>query len=387
MSNLQIGSLAIDRPYGVGGTATHIVKDGTSLRTGKIKKIEIYASEWGGRTVLKNCEVATFYRPDAENYPNNFTTRDNEAIGDVAVGSKQSFNVDLDVEVGDYIGIFIDDGENSAIIDGDNIGYSGRWVLTTDVIPCTNQLFSFVSSKTISLAGVGLTVTVQDSTDISTTTITANGNITAIGDANATRRGFKYGLTKTATWDVHDDGDYGTGAYTKAITEHLTANTFYWVQAYAVDPDGTSYSEWVQFQTSATGEVPSGTRISICSDNSGYTYKLNKSLTDDGDSYVSYFVLSTDLAQKQGLHIKKWLQDIFSYFAKEDSGTCKIYIKQDNEASWQYAGEVSLMGDEDIVIPHLPVDYEAKHYLIKFVFENDFEYIGNIFEFIPTGER
>lgn len=248
---------------------------------------------------------------------------------------------------------------------------------------------SFTTDKTTP------TVTVQAPTTVLPTTVTANGNITALGGENATVRGFKYGLTKTDTWSVSDSGSYSTGAFTKAITG-LDANTTYWIRAYATNGEGTSYSAWLRFQTAATGGIPTGTNISICSDNSGYTFKLNSAFTDDGETYESYFVLSTDLAQKQGLHFKKRLLDLSSYFEGKDSGTCKIYIKQDNEAEWQYAGEISMVGDEDIIVKHLPsenvdsvgdVDFLAKHFLVKFVFENDFEFVGLITESILIGVR
>lgn len=230
------------------------------------------------------------------------------------------------------------------------------------------------------------TVTVQAPTDLAETTVTANGNITASGGENATVRGFKYGLTQTDTWDAHTNGSFPIGAFTKGLTG-LGANTTYWIRAYATNSIGTSYSGWIQFQTAASGTIPTGTKLSICSDYSGYTYKLNSAFTDDGNTYESFFVLSTDLAGGQGLHFNKRLLDIFSYFTKQESGTAKIYIKQDNETEWQYAGEISLTGDEDIVIPHLPVDFLAKHYLVKFLFENNFEFIGLITESIPIGGR
>ena len=232
------------------------------------------------------------------------------------------------------------------------------------------------------------TVTTQDATEVSQNHVKGNGNMTASGGENAIERGFEYGLTKTATWTKKENGSYPAGAFYLTI-ENLQANTEYWYRAYAkntVDPF-YGYGEWVQFQTSATGTIPTGTKLSICSDYSGYTYKLNASLTDDGEAYESFFVLSTDLAEGQGLHINKRLLDIFSYFTKKESGTAKIYIKQDSEAEWQYAGEIPLTGDEDIVIPHLPVDFLAKHYLIKFLFENDFEFIGLITESVSIGVR
>jgi len=246
--------------------------------------------------------------------------------------------------------------------------------------------YSYGAEVNFTTLKVAPTVTTQLATEVSQNHVKGNGNITALGGENATERGFEYGLTKTATWTKKETGSYGIGAFYLTI-ENLQANTAYWYRAYAVNSIGTGYGEWVQFQTSASGTIPLGTKISICSDYSGYTYKLNSALTDDGETYESFFVLSTDLAGKQGLHINKRLEDIFSYFTKKESGIAKIYIKQDNEAEWNYAGEVSMTGDEDIVIPHLPVDSLAKHFLIKFLFISDFEYIGSIFEFIPIGTR
>lgn len=161
----------------------------------------------------------------------------------------------------------------------------------------------------------------------------------------------------------------------------------------------TGYGEWVKFITAAPGlpgDTPSGYRNDVCSDQSGYSYILNRSLTDDGATYESFFILSTDLSGKKTLHTHKRLLDIFSYFANKGTGTAKIYVKRDTEPSWQYAGEISLTGEDEIIIKHLPsdnedtegdVDFLAKTFLIKFVFENDFEFVGVITEAVPIGDR
>jgi len=97
------------------------------------------------------------------------------------------------------------------------------------------------------------TVTTQAVTDIAFSSATGNGNITATGGANATRRGFCYmegeaGDPTTADSVVYDDGDFGTGAYTKAITG-LGEETNYRVRAYAINEEGTSYGVTVQMLT------------------------------------------------------------------------------------------------------------------------------------------
>lgn len=158
----------------------------------------------------------------------------------------------------------------------------------------------------------------------------------------------------------------------------------------SVDDYFIGYGEWLKFITAAPGlpgDRPSGYKNDVCSDHSGYTYILNRSFTDDGASYKSHFVLSTDLSGKKTLHTNKRLEDIFSYFANKGTGTAKVYIKRNNEPVWQEAGEISLAGEEEIIIKHLAPDFLAKTYLIKFVFWNDFEFIGAIFESIPIGDR
>ncbi len=105
------------------------------------------------------------------------------------------------------------------------------------------------------------TVTTQACTNVSDTSATGNGNITDTGGVNCTVRGFCYkagtsGDPTTADSEVHDTGDYGTGAFNKSITG-LTAETGYRVRAYATNSKGTSYGSTVQLTTSA--ESPSST--------------------------------------------------------------------------------------------------------------------------------
>lgn len=229
-------------------------------------------------------------------------------------------------------------------------------------------------------------VTVQNPTNVLNTSVIGNGNITFTGGANCTVRGFKYGLTKTDTWDAHVDGDFGTGAYTKAITS-LSANTTYWIQAYITNPLGTFYSEWVQFQTAASGTIPTGTMLFVCSDYSAYSFQLMRSETDDGETYTAYFVISTDLTEKQGLAFYKRILDLHLYFMSEDSGTATIEVKRDNEASWQSVGSVSLTGTADIIIKHLAPDIRAKTFLFKISASNFFRFLGVLFEYIPEDLR
>jgi len=109
------------------------------------------------------------------------------------------------------------------------------------------------------------TVTTQNCIPIDTTSATGNGNITIIGGAYVTTRGFCYmegteGDPTTANSVVYDEGSFDIGAYTKTITG-LTEGTNYRVRSYAINPAGTSYGNTVQFDwsnwLSPTGYVDS----------------------------------------------------------------------------------------------------------------------------------
>lgn len=83
----------------------------------------------------------------------------------------------------------------------------------------------FTSSGDFELteAPIPPTVTTQAVTAIEADQATGNGNITDIGDGNATRRGFAYikgkGVSPTITDSiVYDDGDFGTGAFDNTLT-------------------------------------------------------------------------------------------------------------------------------------------------------------------------
>ena len=103
------------------------------------------------------------------------------------------------------------------------------------------------------------TVSTSAATGIQTAQFTGNGNIIATGGANATRRGFCYlqgtsGTPTTANSVAYDDGSYGTGTYSKAITG-LSHGTSYRVRAYAVNSAGTGYGDTITVKTSVAASL------------------------------------------------------------------------------------------------------------------------------------
>jgi len=145
--DIDIGMPAINRALYWTYNYTVVARANPANESGKITSIEIWAN-----VSLVNCKVATFY----EGASNVLTTRDWELIGDVPSGSKQTFSVNLDVQTGDYIGIYFTGGR----IERDTAGISDNWYKAGDQIPCTDVTFSVDTGDIISLYGTGVTVAV-----------------------------------------------------------------------------------------------------------------------------------------------------------------------------------------------------------------------------------
>jgi hypothetical protein len=95
------------------------------------------------------------------------------------------------------------------------------------------------------------TVTTQAVSDIAQTTATGNGNVITEGGSAVTERGVCWSTSENPT-TVSDKATAAgtTGAYTADITG-LDPNTTYYVRAYAINTNGTSYGSQVSFTTLA----------------------------------------------------------------------------------------------------------------------------------------
>lgn len=131
---------------------------------------------------------------------------------------------------------------------------------------------------------VAPTVTTQAVTDITTVTATGNGNVTDDGNATITERGVCYSTSASPTIADNTETAAGTtGAFTASLTG-LTADTTYYVRAYAVNsetPGSASYGAEVSFTTAAVATAPSVTS-SAASGVTDTAATLNGEVTDDG---------------------------------------------------------------------------------------------------------
>ena len=95
------------------------------------------------------------------------------------------------------------------------------------------------------------TVTTTSVTSITQNSATSGGNVTADGGATVTPRGVCWSTSQNPTVsNSHTTNGSGTGSFTSSITG-LSANTTYYVRAYATNSVGTAYGSQISFTTSA----------------------------------------------------------------------------------------------------------------------------------------
>ncbi len=93
-------------------------------------------------------------------------------------------------------------------------------------------------------------VTTEMVSGITQTTAESGGNVTNNGGADVTARGVCWSTTEKPTVSPNKTSDgTGNGVFTSSITG-LTANTKYYVRAYATNSEGTGYGNEVSFTTS-----------------------------------------------------------------------------------------------------------------------------------------
>lgn len=92
-------------------------------------------------------------------------------------------------------------------------------------------------------------VTTSELSEITQTTATSGGVITSDGGEAVTKRGICWSTTLTPTIaENNTDDGIGVGSFTSFITG-LTANTTYYIRAYATNIAGTGYGNVISFTT------------------------------------------------------------------------------------------------------------------------------------------
>jgi len=113
--------------------------------------------------------------------------------------------------------------------------------------------YSYGSVVNFTTSAVAPALTSSAMSSIYSIKATANGSITNVYGANATRRGFCYKVGTSGDPVItdsvaYDDGDFGTGSFNKVLTG-LSPSTGYRVRPYATNSAGTGYGTTVQLTT------------------------------------------------------------------------------------------------------------------------------------------
>jgi len=105
-----------------------------------------------------------------------------------------------------------------------------------------------VNFKTSPLPTLAI-LTTNAATNITSNSATLGGNVTSDGNATVTERGVCYSAsTNPTTSNSKMVIGSGTGSFSNTITG-LTANTTYYIRAYAINSQGTAYGSQVSFTT------------------------------------------------------------------------------------------------------------------------------------------
>lgn len=122
-------------------------------------------------------------------------------------------------------------------------------------ITCSNGSMIKYTSPSASSIIQAPTLTTSAASSITSATATSGGNISTDGGASVTARGVCWSTSQNPTTaDSKTTDGSGIGVFTSSITE-LTANTTYYVRAYATNSVGTSYGSQVSFISTASSNT------------------------------------------------------------------------------------------------------------------------------------
>ena len=131
-------------------------------------------------------------------------------------------------------------------------------------------------------------VTTLEIAGVSQTTAVTGGNVTSDGGAEVTARGVCWSTSQEPTIEgEHTTDGAGTGEFQSNLSG-LTANTTYYVRAYATNSEGTAYGEEISFTTLEEHIVVEPTVITVSiSEVTETTAVTGGNVTSDGGGEVS----------------------------------------------------------------------------------------------------
>ncbi|WP_158607328.1 MBG domain-containing protein [Rhodohalobacter sp. SW132] len=169
------------------------------------------------------------------------------------------------------------------------------------------------------------TVSTSATASITTTGATFSGDVTDDGGNSVTERGFVYGTNITP--EIGDGRSTrlqvggGTGSFSEAITG-LTAETTYYVRAYAINGEGTSYGGEQSFTTESAGVLLSTSPTLTFTENSADITGDNIASDGEGGSQAisDIDIEIFNISDEEGsfLNSLSWKDNDFFYSADTD---------------------------------------------------------------------
>lgn len=175
---------------------------------------------------------------------------------------------------------------------GLNAGVSNATITISDAA-ASNSPQTVAVTFTITSGATAPTVTTEPVSTFSYTTATVDGEVTSSGGASVTERGVVYGTSANPlTSGPKVTAGSGVGTFSANLTG-LSDNTLYYVRAYAINSEGTSYGNQETFTTlqqlapTVTTDPVSAIGVS--------TATLNGAVSSDGGAAISQrgFVINT----------------------------------------------------------------------------------------------
>ena len=257
---------AISSKVNVGESAFHVNINNLSTETKYYYCFECYSSHSSTRSEVHSFVTLKEEKPvvetgAVENITLTFATCGGNVVSDCGADVTER-------------GVCWSTSPNPTINDNITTNGNGTGTFTSDLVNLTANTTYYVRAYANNSAGTGYgneisftteeeeaeltppTVITSEVIDITETTAVSGGNVTDDGGATVTARGICWSISQDPTIDDNDgmttDGN-GTGTFTSNLV-NLTANTTYYVRAYATNEKGTSYGDEMSFTTEEEDE-------------------------------------------------------------------------------------------------------------------------------------